>query len=142
MFGKREQHGKSLGGSKRFMQFAAATGAWQSCEGKKYCGGHNFRVNLSQRANLPFAIRSNHQLTGRNLYLSLAQTCTYLLSDITRSYTRVKEPTVSWRLLSVCLWEAQMREIYILPWLQVHIMGPRHHLTSSLQTMHRGHDKT
>ena len=25
------------------------------------------------------------------------------------------------------------REIWIFPWLQVHIMGPRHHLTSSLQ---------
>ena len=34
------------------------------------------------------------------------------------------------------------REIYIFPWLQVRITGPRHHLTSSLQHYAQGYDKT
>ena len=34
------------------------------------------------------------------------------------------------------------REIYIFPWLQVRITGPRHHLTSSLRSYAQGYDKT
>ena len=34
------------------------------------------------------------------------------------------------------------RDIYIFPWLQVRITGPRHHLTSSLRKYGQGHDKT
>ena len=30
------------------------------------------------------------------------------------------------------------REIYISPWLQVHITGPRHHLASSLRILAQG----
>jgi len=30
------------------------------------------------------------------------------------------------------------REIYILPWSQVHVTGPRHHLTSSLRVRAQG----
>ena len=34
------------------------------------------------------------------------------------------------------------REIYIFPWLQVRITGPRNHLTSSLRNYAQGYDKT
>ena len=34
------------------------------------------------------------------------------------------------------------RETFIFPWLQVHITGPRHHLTSSLRHYAQGYDKT
>ena len=34
------------------------------------------------------------------------------------------------------------REIYIFPWLQVRITGPRHHLTSSLRSYAQGYDNT
>jgi hypothetical protein len=33
-------------------------------------------------------------------------------------------------------------DIYILPWLQVRITGPRHHLTSSLRNYAQGYDET
>ena len=40
------------------------------------------------------------------------------------------------------LWEQREREIYIFPWLQVRITGPRYHLTSSLRNYAQGYDKT
>jgi hypothetical protein len=39
-------------------------------------------------------------------------------------------------------WRERERDIYILPWLQVRITGPRHHLTSSLRNYAQGYDKT
>ena len=38
--------------------------------------------------------------------------------------------------------DKKKREIYIFPWLQVHITGPRHHLTSSLRSYAQGYNKT
>ena len=43
---------------------------------------------------------------------------------------------------SACRGGERERDFYILPWLQVRITGPRHHLTSSLLTVHRGQNKT
>jgi hypothetical protein len=42
----------------------------------------------------------------------------------------------------VCSERERERDIYILPWLQVRITGPRHHLTSSLRNYAQGYDKT
>ena len=47
---------------------------------------------------------------------------------------------MGWDLAYVML--EREREIYIFLWLQVHITGPRHHLTSSLRGYAQGYDKT
>ena len=70
-----------------------------------------------------------------------------LTSNVTfETKTRPKKPRADdqeWHCPSeppMCVCE-RAREIFISPWLQVRVTGPRHHLAGSLLTKRGGHDE-
>jgi hypothetical protein len=90
------------------------------------------------------------KLFGQSMSVS-SMLVVWLIAPIRRSSSlkplgRARKTCPNWRTLpagrQVVMFLAggreREREIYISPWLQVRITGPRHHLTSSLRATRRG----